>query len=192
MALAAPDIRVAGNAHIYLAPLETTFPAFAVAPADPWVELGYVTTDGITLGFSREVNEIMAMQSVEPVRVIATKMPKTVGFAMMQQGRSQLLLALGGGTYTQSGTDPNIIVKYEPPDASEIDERAMIVEMLDGDYKFRWYYKRSQNREGVEHAYSRENPATFPVSMQILAPTDDSKPFYMETNDPAFIELVGP
>jgi hypothetical protein len=187
MALDAGDIRVAGTAHIYFAPLLTTFPAFDEVPdPDDWDELGYVTTDGLTLTFGREVTEIYAMQSLEPVRVIATKVPKTVGFSLMQEGRSQLIMALGGGTFTTTGVAPDIVYKYEPPDASVIDERSMIVQMLDGTNEYRWYYKRCQNREGVEHKYVREDAATFPVSMQILAPTDESAPFYLETNDPAY------
>lgn len=188
MALDAGDIRVAGMAHVYFAPLLSPFPAFDEDPdpTDGWAELGYVTTDGITLSFSREVTEIYAMQSLEPVRVIATKVPKTVGFSMMQEGVPQLILALGGGTVTATGVAPDIVYKYLPPDASVIDERSMIVQMLDGTNEYRWNYKRTQNREGVEHKYVREDAATFPVTMQVLAPLDESEPFYMETNDPAF------
>lgn len=186
MALDAGDIRVAGMAHVYFAPLLTAFPTFDEDP-DPtdWTELGYVTTDGITLSFSREVSEIYAMQSLEPVRVIATKVPKTVGFSMMQQGAGQLILALGGGTVTATGTAPAVVYKYNPPDASVIDERAMLVQMIDGNFEYRYAYKRAQNREGVEHKLVREDAATFPVTMQVLAPTDGSVPFYIESNDPA-------
>lgn len=185
MALDAGDVRVAGDAHVYLAPLLTTFPTFATDP-DPtdWTELGYVTPDGITLSFTREVNEIFAMQSAEPVRVVPTKLPKTVGFTMMQQGQMQLILALGGGTWTTTGS----IYKYEPPETSVVDERSMIVEMVDGLYKYRYHYPRVQNREGVEHKLLREEAATFPVTMQILAPTDNSKPFYIESDDPALAD----
>jgi hypothetical protein len=185
MALDAGDIRVAGMAHVYFAPLLTAFPAFDEEPAAPWTELGYVTTDGLTLGFSREVQEIYAMQSLEPVRVISTKIPKTVGFSMMQQGRGQLILALGGGTWTTTGTAPDIVHRFEPADASVIDERAMLVQMIDGAYEYRYGYKRAQNREGVEHKLVREDAATFPVTMQVLAPTDGSVPFFIESNDPA-------
>lgn len=188
MAFNAGDIRVGGLAHVYLAPVLTDFPDFDTIPdAAEWSELGYVTTDGVTLSFTREVTEIMAMQSLEPVRIVATKVPKTVAFSMMQEGRNQLILALGGGTFTESGTAPNKVYRYDPPDASVIDERAMIVEMADGVHTYRWYYKRCQNREGVEHKYMREDAATFPVTMQVLAPADESVPFYIETNDPAYL-----
>lgn len=181
----ATDIRVAGQAFIYLAPLGTAFPAWEVAPADPWVDLGYVTPDGITATYGREVTEIYAMQSADPVRVIATKTPKTIAFDMMQQGRDQLLLAMGGGAYALEALETDVY-RYTPPDASVIDERAMLVEMIDGTNIYRWEYKRVQNREGVEEKLVREDAATFPVTMQILIPADNSAPFNMITNDPAY------
>lgn len=186
MALDAGDIRIAAMAHVYMAPVGTTFPAFDEDP-DPldWSELGYITTDGITIGVSRDIQEIYAMQSLEPVRVIATKVPKTVKFAMMQEGQQQLAIALGGGTWTETGVAPDIVYKYIPPDPSVIDERAIVVQYMDGDYEYRWNFKRSQNREGVEHKLVRDDAASFPVTMQVLAPLDESEAFYIESNDPA-------
>lgn len=185
MAFSANDIRVAGNAHIYLAVAATPFPDWDEVPADPWVDAGYVTTDGITLAFNREVTDIFAMQSVDPVRTIATRLPKTVGFSLMQQGRDNLLLALGGGTFTAVPDETGVFM-YEPPDAADMDERAMVVEIADGEFTYRWHYKRLQNREGIEHQYLREDAATFPVTMQVLTPDDGSVPFYMTTDDPAY------
>lgn len=182
----ATNIRVAGDAHIYLAPLNTAFPAdLDTAPAAEWVDLGYVTTDGITLSYGREITEIYAMQAIDPVRIVATKAPKTIAFALMQQGREQFYIALGGGTFAADGTD----VRYTPPPASYIDERAMILEMDDGTVKYRWEYKRVQNRENVDQKLVREDASTFPVTMQILIPGDASAPFEMVTNDPAFVAV---
>jgi hypothetical protein len=185
MALDSGDIRVAGMAHIWVAPLATAFPTFATAPAAPWMELGYVTTDGITATYGREVTEIYAMQAADPVRVISTRTPKQIAFAMMQQGRDQFLLAMGGGTFDTDGAAVDVF-RYTPPDASVIDEKAMLVEMVDGDYTYRWEYKRVQNREGVEQKLVREDATTFPVTMQILVPADASAPFEMVTDDPAY------
>jgi hypothetical protein len=185
MALDSGDIRVAGMAHIYLAPLDTPFPAWEIEPATPWMELGYVTTDGITATYGREVTEIYAMQSSDPVRIISTRTPKTIGFAMMQQGRDQLILAMGGGSYALEAAETDVF-RYTPPDPSAIDERAMLVEMIDGLYTYRWEYPRVQNREGVEQKLVREDATTFPVVMQILTPVDASAPFEMVTNDPAY------
>lgn len=179
----ATNIRVAGDAHIYLAPVGTAFPADITAdPAAAWVDLGYVTTDGVTLSYGREITEIYAMQAIDPVRVVATKAPKTIAFALMQSGREQFYLALGGGTFTDETTG----VRYTPPPASYIDERAMILDMMDGNVTYRYEYKRVQNREQVDNKLVREDAATFPVTMQILIPTGGEAPFEMLTDDPAF------
>lgn len=185
MAFDSGDIRVAGQAHIWLAPLATPFPAWEADPAAPWNDLGYVTPDGVTLNYGREVAEIYAMQSADPVRIIATRVPKTIAFAMMQQGRDQLVLALGGGTYELEGLETDVY-RYTPPDPSVIDERAMLLQMFDGIHTYWWEYPRVQNREAVEEKLVREDAATFPVTMQILVPVDNSAPFSMITNDPAY------
>jgi hypothetical protein len=184
MAFDSGDIRVAGDATIHVAPLGTAFPAFGTALADPWVDLGYVTTDGITANYGREITEIYAMQALEPVRIIATKAPKTIAFAMMQQGQDQFILAMGGGTFAADGVTGAF--RYTPPDASVVDEKAMLVEFVDGLYTYRFEYPRVQNREGVETKMVREDASTFPVTMQILVPSDGSPSFEMVTDDPAY------
>lgn len=184
MARDATDIRVAGDALIYLAPLGTAFPTWDTPPADPWVELGYVTPDGVTFNFGREVTEIFAMQSAEPVRIVNTRTPRTVAFSMMQQGADQLILALGGGSVAADGLGGAF--RFTPPDASVVDERAMIVEMVDGAFTYRWEMGRVQNREGVEEKLMREDSLNFPVTMQILVPSDGSASFELVTDDPAY------
>jgi len=184
MARDATDIRVAGDAKIFLAPLGTAFPAWDTAPATGWNELGYVTPDGVTFNFGREVTEIFAMQSAEPVRIVNTRTPRTVAFSMMQQGVDQLILALGGGAVPADAVTGAF--GFTPPDASVVDERAMLVEMIDGTYTYRWEFPRVQNREGVEEKLMREDSANFPVTMQILVPGDGGPSFEMVTDDPAY------
>lgn len=185
MAFEAGDIRVAGNATIYVAPVGTAFPAFGVAPAAPWLDLGYVTEDGITANYGREITEIYAMQSVEPVRIIATRMPKTIAFALMQQGRLQFELAMGGGEWAADGAATDVF-RFTPPDPSVVDEKAMLVVFSDGGFTYQFEYKRVQNREGVETKMVREDALTFPVTMQILMPTTGTVPFEVVTDDTAY------
>jgi hypothetical protein len=77
------------------------------------------------------------------------------------------------------------VYRYEPPDVSEIVERAAVVEMMDGTATYRWHIKRCQQREAVEYKYTRDDAATLPVTLSILAAPDGSKPFYMTTDDPS-------
>lgn len=184
MALDATDIRVAGNTHIYLAPVGTAFPDWDEAPAVAWIDVGYVTTDGVTFNFGREVNEIYAMQSSEPVRVVNTRLPKTLGFELMQQGRTQFQVAMGGGEWTTEGGVTGVF-RYEPPAVGANDERAALIEMIDGDNTYRWHFKRAIQREAIEFKYVREDAATFPVTLAVLPPADNTASFYLLSDDPA-------
>lgn len=184
MALDATEIRVAGNTHIYLAPLDTDFPDWGDVPAVAWVDVGYVLPEGVKFAFDREINEIYAMQSAEPVRVVNTKLPKSIGFGLMQSGRTQFSVAMGGGTWALE-TGETDVFRYEPPDVSDTDEKAALIEMVDGTNTYRWHFKRVQNKEGIEFTYVREDAASFPVTLAVLPPSDNSKPFYLLSDDPA-------
>jgi len=58
MAVAGSEVRVAGSGHVYLAPVGTAMPTDTAAlPAD-WVDLGYVTEDGVMFNFDRETEDL--------------------------------------------------------------------------------------------------------------------------------------
>ncbi len=189
MANDATAVRVAGNTQIYLADVATAFPDFDddmndIAQVD-WIDLGYVTTDGVTWNFGRETTDIEAMQSFDPIRTITTKTPKTLAFAVMEAGRDQFAIALGGGTWTSTGVAPDVVYKFIPPEPGEPAEKAAVVEMIDGTNKYRWCLKRITQKEAVEYKYTRDAAATMPVTLSMLAAPDGTEPFYMETNDPS-------
>lgn len=190
MALESSEVRVTGTGHVYVAPVGTAFPtdiSTAVSHAAGWRELGYVSEEGARFSFGREVNEIMAWQSFDPLRLVVTAVPKQVQFDLMQWNQFTVSLALGGGTFTEP-TSGNYL--YEPPAEDFIDERALIIEGTDGDYDYRFCYRKSVNMEGVDFAFVRENPVLFPVTMRILAADAGAKSFLLQTNDPNIGELV--
>jgi len=186
MANNADAVRIGGATQIYMAPVGTTFPTFgtAIDGASAWIDTGYISTDGVTWNFARETTEIEAMQSLDPIRIMTTKLPKSFQFGLMQSGQEQFAIALGGGTWAEQGTAGSGIFVYTPPDISEVAERAAVIEMIDGDIVYRWLIKKCQNKEGVEFKYVRDDAATMPVTMTILAAPDGSEPFTIETDDP--------
>lgn len=196
MANDASAVRVGGATQIYLAPVGTAFPAFAddLTTSADWIDTGYMSTDGVTWHFEREVTELEAMQSLDPIRILVTKLPKSFEFGMMQSGQEQFAVALGGGSWAEQGTASGIF-EYKPPGAGELVERAAVVEMIDGTVKYRWLIKRCQNKDATEFKYVRDDASTMPVTLSILAAPDGSDPFTIETNDPAVVNstlLTGP
>lgn len=187
MALDALAVRVAGNTRIYLGAVSAAFPAWDDPLEDDpaWTDVGYVTEAGVTWEMGRDVKDINAMQSAEPIRVISTKLPKTLSFDIMQAGREQYALAMGGGAWVAE-VGATGVYRYEPPDVAEIVEKAAVIEMIDGDNTYRWHVKRCQNREGVTFKYTRDAAAEMPVKLAVLAAPDGSKPFYLLSDDVRF------
>lgn len=181
------EVVVAGTGRVYVAPVGTPFPASIAEPIDPddWEDVGYCTPEGATFNFGREINRVMAWQSFDPVRMVVTAVPKTVGFQLLQWNQATLKLALGGGTVNAyEGGE----YEYEPADESFVDERALIVTGEDGDRSYRFCFRKAINEAGVEFDFVRENPSQLPISMVVLAADGGLKPYVIQTDDPAIGE----
>lgn len=190
MAFDSDEVRVTGTGHVYVADVGTAFPTTVSDPVSHntgWVELGYCSEEGARFSFGREINNIMAWQAFDPIRKVVTAVPKSVSFDLQQWNQHTVKLALGGGTVTEPATDN---YQYEPPDESYLDERALIVEGIDGDYTYRFCYRKALNESGVDFAFVRSDPVLFPITMGILAADDGAKPFLIQTNDPNIGEIL--
>lgn len=188
MPLNAQDVRVFSSGHVYLAPVGTAFPDFGSTPAAPWVDMGFMTTDGVTLSAGRESTDIFAWQSRDPVRTVVTAEPKTAAFTMMQTSSAQLQLAFGGGTYTEADD----VWTFTPPAAGTVDERAMLIEFLDGTKTLWWKFPRVINKEAIEMKAVNDDAFTFPVTMSVLTPASGA-PFTTDDNygDTATVAATG-
>lgn len=183
MSFESAEVVVTGTGHVYVAPVGTDFPddiSQAVSQAAGWRELGYVSEEGARFAFNRDVNEIMAWQSFDPIRLVVTRVPKEISFDLMQWNQFTVALALGGGTVTTTGAGE---YEYNPPDESFVDERALIVEGTDGDRNYRFCFRKSINMQGVDFAFVRSDPANLPVTMKVLAADDDATPYFLQTDD---------
>ena len=178
------EVLVAGFGDIYEAPVGTAFPAnIDAAIPDGFSAVGYVTEEGARFSFGRELNEIMAWQSRDPIRQVVTAIPKTVSFDVQQWNGRTAKLALGGGTITETAAGA---FEFEPPDEDYIDERAFIVVGLDGDKNYRFCFRRATNEAGVEFAFVRDNPAVLPITLKVLAAGGGLKSYFVQTDDPSF------
>lgn len=183
MSLEADEVAVGATGNIWRGAVGTAFPANISAAVNEtlWTDLGYTTEDGCQFTFGREVNPVNAWQSYDPIRLINARIPKSMKHDFLQFNQNTWATAMGGGTW--SGTDPNF--EYQPPDESDVDIFAEIIEFRDGDYTYRFCFYRVQNQSGVEFSTTRDNPVTLPVEVVVLSSGQSGvKPFIFQTNDP--------
>ena len=174
MALTAQEVRVAGAGHVFVAPEGTPIVQDLSALASPWVDVGYVTTDGVTFTFSRETEDLDAWQG-DKIRVLTTREPATVAFALMQTNSDVIVLAMGGGQITEVSTG---IFKFVPARGQNA-VRTIIVEFEDEGTVYRYAIPRCQVEGDVTYTLTRAGALTYPLTFGLL----ENDPKYMILSD---------
>lgn len=184
----AGEIVIGANGSIYTAPLGSTIPASIAAPlGGDWTELGYATEDGVTWVDGKSLESIRAWQSFYDLRRIVSSKEGSLAFSLMQWNGATVELAFGGGEVTSPATDA---YRYTPPDPSEIDERMMAIEWVDGDNDFRLTFPKGMVSENVEVNIVRTAAGLLPITFALLGEAGVD-PFILDTNHPAFADAVG-
>ena len=180
----ADELVVAGSGQMYVAPVGTPLPADAVVALNvAFIGLGFITEDGAALTVTPEVTDFMAWQSRSPVRREKTSQEIQIAAALMQWNEQTVPFAFGGGVVSGSAG----AYRYNlPSDEAALDERALILDAVDGVKHMRWVFPRGNVTEAVEAAFSRANPAALPVTFKALAPSAGASPGYFLTDSGAF------
>lgn len=181
----ATEIRSYGDGGMYLATVGTAFPA-AISEEidlDDWNHLGYTTPAGLEPTFGREEKDIDAWQSLDPVKQLLTKLPKSIKGEFLQTNGDLVLAALGGGTIEEG--DPGEFI-YHPPAIGHIEEYAIILEGIEDEFKFRICYVRGKQQGEVKLPFLRDDACSIALDMKILAATDGGESFQVQTNAPGF------
>lgn len=185
MAKDATKIRVATTGTVWLGDSESTvFPDDLDAPGAGWVDMGYTTEDGVTFAIGRDVEEIMGWQAVEALRVVATSEPKSVSFTLLQLEKSTLLAALGG-TVSQTDVGPPAVYRWIPSAPGYLPVRPLMIDFQDGDFTYRFAFRRAQQRGAVEIPFTRSGAVTLPVEYAALAGNPQS--WFIDSDDPAML-----
>lgn len=183
MAQDAEQVTVMLDGAIYVGEVGETEPTDpSTAPGAGWEDLGHVTTAGITFTLTREVTDIDSVWEPDPIRKLVTRVPKTLAGILQQLSAITMPFAFGGGVVTEP--DPGVFL-YEPPDASELDERAMLWEIHDGNKDYILGYRRGLMTGTATMTGVRNDATLLPFEFSVLTPAG-AKPFFLLTNDPAF------
>lgn len=180
--LAPDELFVGASGAIWLADVGAAFPATHTAQpnASWWTGLGYTSEDGPKFTFDKTVKKIMGWQSPRGLRSLVTERPEQVEFELLQWKAESLKMAMGGGSITAlSGSG----AQYTPPDASEITEKAMIIEGQDGTDIVRFCFRKVTVVDKVEFGFKREEETRFPLTLDILEADDEDDPaWFIQTN----------
>jgi hypothetical protein len=184
MTLDSDQIVVAGSGEVYVAPVGSTAPSGATALSGAWdaawVGLGYTTEEGVQFSDQPTITDINAWQSQYPVRRIVGTRANDFSFTCLQWNQTTFGLAFGGGTWTEPSTG---IFRFAPPAAGVLDERALGVEWVDGDYTYRLIVPKGIVTGGVEFGLTRTDAAQLPITFS-TTPTGVGDPWYLFTDDP--------
>lgn len=162
MALNSSNVLVAQTAAIYVADTGTTIPTTAAGVWDAaFVELGYVTPDGISVEPQDETAEIKAMQNGDTVRTLIIGSKLTLGFALMETTATGLELYYKGATVTGTGTGPASIEIKNPT----AERHVFGLDIIDGSRVVRWTLGAGEVSERGAITYRNDEAITYPLTI---------------------------
>lgn len=182
MALDADEVVIGSFGHVYVGPVGT------VGPSDPttalnaaFVELGFLSEDGVTFTPGVDLNEVPAWQSPYPVRRKVTGRTLDLEFTMLQMNQTTLPFALGGGGLTTLAG----VHRYTPPVGDVVDERALVVDWQDGDKHYRMHVLRGLVSDLGGFTVNRTDAVGLEVTFSLLA-EGEIAPYDIYSDDPAW------
>jgi hypothetical protein len=164
------EVRVALTGHLYTAPVGTEMPTDTqTEPPDPWVDLGYLTEDGVSMGVDTNKEDFTPWQSTSPCRSVVTEQTNTWTFSLMQRNADTLRLAFGGGTVAAGTLEGEWI--YRPPSMG-LAEAAFILDVEDGVIKDRWCAYRGNPALSGDVSFTKSDPTAFEIEVTLLDSVD--------------------
>lgn len=178
---------IAGSGGVYVADLGAALPAnesSALSPAT-WTGLGYHTEDGVSVSSSPNVTEHGAWQARRPIRIQRGADDFRVTFTLQQWNEVTVPLAFGGGEVVDLGSGH---YRYNPPaDDAALDEKAAVIDVIDGDTIGRFVIERAVAVEAVEASFNDESIAGLPITLRALEPQSGGDGWFFLTNADGFV-----
>lgn len=124
MALDSDNVRVAVTGAVYVAPTGTTAPTTSSSALDAgFVDLGYVSADGITESIDRTTNQIRAWQNGSLVREVTSEGTYSVEMTFIET--NEAVLELYYGTTNASG-------EFSIDPTSTGGRQSFVIDVVDG------------------------------------------------------------
>lgn len=147
---------------VWVAPLDTTLPTDAVTAKDnAFVEVGYISSDGVTNSNSIESSDVKAWGG-DTVLTLSTSKTDTFAFTMIESDNVQALKVAFGDSNVTQGTN-NITVKANN---SAQPSHAYIIEMIGQDNLARRVVIPNGSVSAVgDVVYKDDTPIGYPITL---------------------------
>lgn len=179
------ELVVAAGGKIQVAPFGTTLPTNVSTTLNAaFVELGYVSDQGVTFTATPTVVDIGSWQTMTAIRRIVTARTLTAACQAQQWNQETVALAFGGGTWTMA---PAGTYNYVPPaDGDALSDYSVVIDVNDGTKDLRWVLKRVNITDAVTVNLVNNAAALLPLTFSALTPDGDTTAWYFSSSAAGF------
>lgn len=182
MTLTADNAIVGITGAVRVAPFGTTLPTDSTtALAAAYVDLGYISEDGVSLGVDDSVENKFAWQNAALIRSIRSQSITSLSFAMLEQKGFNLEFWFPGSTMTEP-TSGNFQLDVAPP---VTEKKVVVLDVIDGAKSFRWAFGNAELVSRGEIPISNQDLVMYPVTMNFY-PDGNGNLFSAFSDDPAW------
>lgn len=162
MSLNAAAVRIGITGELYAAAVGTAAPTSSTSSLDAgYVGMGYVSEDGVVETYDDTVEDIVAWQNATVVRSVTTESKATLQLTLIETKGAVLELYHKGSTVEAVGAGEwKIDVK-----APGADERAFVLDVIDGSKHIRFYVPRGEVSERGEITYANGEPIGYQITI---------------------------
>lgn len=185
MAVNSANARIFGsdNDAVWVAPLGTDLPDDLALPEDPFADVGWLHTDGITVGGDTTVDKFRGHQGGKVIRTKVTESNTTFQFQCLET--TALTLGLQFNILDKTSTTGLATATISA--SRKVTPRAFIIDVFDADdeanpYQYRWMFERGEIGEREEFTLINSDITGYTFTVEVI---DE---FLLLTNDPAFAD----
>ena len=157
------------GASIYAAPHGTALPAaVGTTPGSGWIELGWVSEDGVTNSIQRDTTKHYAWGG-SVVKTTQDKYTETFKFALLETSKAVLDLVFGAANVTGTGNDLTV-------NHSELmlDRQSFLIDFVDGTRVGRHVIKDGMVTEVGDLVYTHKGLLMYELTVDVYKPADGS------------------